>query len=90
MVFNWFTSDGDEKYDDILDELVTLIRVAQEDEDIHARLVAVLSLPVCDRHDELNKWIKSCETRGAPSHFIASIKLLLDDKIADKTLQALS
>jgi len=90
MIFNWFGSDKQQEYDDALDELVTLIRVAQEDKAIHDRLMTVLNLPICDRQIELKSWIASCEEQGAPSYFVSSIRLMLDEEIARKTLQAIS
>ena len=91
MSSNWFLSKVKRQSDrdDILDELVTLIRVAQEEESVFLRLNQVLSLPDAQRQIELTNWIQHCEKQQAPEPFVSSLKLLLDNGVAKLALEAI-
>ena len=91
MVINWLKTKLKElQQDEALDELVTLIRVAQDNDEVKARLVSVLSLPILDRQMELDAWVESCIKQQAPIEFVNSIRMLRDPEIAAKALQVIS
>jgi hypothetical protein len=68
---------------------VTLIRVAQEDEEIKEQLLAILALDKFNRESALNSLIEDLHLKQAPRAFVSAIANLLDDDVADKTLEIL-
>jgi len=94
MVINWLSDKfkaivRELNDDEALDDLVSLIQVAQDNEEVRRRLVAVLSLSELDRQKELDLWIESCQSQGAPEDFVQSIKMLRDPYIAERALKAI-
>lgn len=68
---------------------VTLIRVAQEDDEIKEQLFAILTLDKFNRESALNSLIEDLRLKEAPRGFVLAIANLLDDDVADKTLAML-
>jgi hypothetical protein len=68
---------------------VTLIRVAQEDGEIKEQLFAILTLDKFNRESALNSLIGDLRLKEAPRGFVSAIANLLDNDVADKTLEIL-
>ena len=66
---------------------VTLIRVAQEDQEIREQLFGILQQSPFHRKSLLNSLVKALTIKGAPSDFVSAIAYLLDDRIAEKALE---
>lgn len=72
-----------------MEELVTLIRVAQEDENVKTRLLDLLEQPEQVRVEEISRWVQHCKENGAPEDFVTALTLLKDNQIAKVTLAQL-
>lgn len=79
-VFN--ISDQKEGYE----ELVSLTLLAKEDPDVREHLMRILTLPADKRREAMLLWISDASAKGAPEPFLATLRLLLDDELAHKTL----
>ncbi len=66
------------------DAFVTLVKVAQNDPEVHATLVAILGQPPFHRKSLLNRLIQDMRVKGAPRNLISAIAELLDDSVAEK------
>ena len=71
------------------DNFVTLIQVAREDANIMQQLLSILSQERKKRGSILNSYINDLQLKKAPVEFISAIACLLQDDIADKTLEIL-
>jgi hypothetical protein len=71
------------------DAFVTLIRVAQDDPEIHQTLVAILRQPPFHRKSLLNTLLQDMRAQGAPKNLISAIAELLDDAVAEKVAEAI-
>jgi len=71
------------------DPFVTLIRVAQEDDEIRQRLFTILTQDKFNRESILNSYLEEMRLKQAPAEFISAIACLLDDDIAQKALEIL-
>jgi hypothetical protein len=71
------------------DPFVTLIRVAQEDDEIRKRLFTILTQDRFNRVSILNSYLEEMRLKQAPAEFISAIACLLDDNIAQKALEVL-
>ncbi len=69
---------------------VTLIRVAQEDADVRNQLLSILSLDRFNRESALNTLVDDLRLKKAPKELVSAIASLLDDDVADKTLEILA
>jgi len=69
---------------------VTLIRVAQEDADVRNQLLSLLSLDRFNRESALNTLVDDLRLKKAPKELVSAIASLLDDDVADKTLEILA
>lgn len=67
-----------------LDQLATLIAVAQEHQDVRQRLNLVLSKTHSERVVELNYWLDSFEQNNAPEEIVSAIRLLLNEEVAEQ------
>ncbi len=76
-MFNRVKSVGDNR------SFVTLILVAQEDEEIRKSLTVILGQQPARRKYELNKLILNMKAQSAPDDFVLAIDALLDDQVAD-------
>jgi len=68
---------------------VNLIRVAQDDPKIRAKLVKILSLDKFHRESLLNTFLEEIRLKGAPKEFVSAIATLLDDAVAQRALEIL-
>lgn len=68
---------------------VNLIRVAQEDPKIRAKLLKILSLDKFHRESLLNTSLEEMRLKGAPKEFVSAISTLLDDAVAQRALEIL-
>jgi hypothetical protein len=68
---------------------VTLIRVAQEDADVRDQLLTILSLDKFNRESALNTLVEDLRLKHAPKEFVSAIASLLDEDVAEKTLEML-
>jgi hypothetical protein len=68
---------------------VTLIRIAQEDEEIGRTLGRILSQDCFNRKSMLNTLIQDMRLKSAPVDFIRAIASLLDDDVARKASELL-
>jgi hypothetical protein len=71
------------------DEFVTLMRVAQEDNEIRNRLLAILVQPEFHRKSMLNTFIRDMKLQSAPSEFVSAIQFLLNDSVAERAIDLL-
>jgi hypothetical protein len=71
------------------DAFVTLIRVAQDDPEIHQTLMAILRQPPFHRKSLLNTLLQDMRAQGAPKNLISAIAELLDDAVAEKVAEAI-
>ena len=69
------------------DAFVTLIRVAQDDPEVHATLVAILRQPPFHRKSLLNTLLQDMRAEGAPKNLISAMTELLDDSVAEKVAE---
>jgi len=69
---------------------VTLIRFAQEDADVRNQLLSLLSLDRFNRESALNTLVDDLRLKKAPKELVSAIASLLDDDVADKTLEILA
>lgn len=69
---------------------VTLIRVAQEDADVRNQLLSLLSLDRFNRESALNTLVDDLRLKKAPKELVSAIASLLDDDVAEKTLEILA
>lgn len=72
-----------------MEELVSLIRVAQEDENVKTRLLDLLEQPEQVRVEEISRWVQHCKENSAPEDFVTALTLLKDGQIAKVTLAQL-
>jgi hypothetical protein len=72
-----------------IDSFITMLLTACEDETVHARLEALLSLPDRNRQDTVHSWVNDLLIAEAPKDFIAAIACLLDDKVAEKAYEVI-
>ena len=68
---------------------VNLIRLAQEDPKIRAKLLKILSLDKFHRESLLNTSLEEMRLKGAPKEFVSGISTLLDDAVAQRALEIL-
>ena len=68
---------------------VTLIRVAQDDPEVHATLAAILRQPPFHRKSLLNTVLQDMKARSAPKHLISAMTELLDDAVAEKVAEVI-
>jgi len=68
---------------------VNLIRVAQGDPKIRAKLLKILSLDKFHRESLLNTFLEEIRLKGAPKEFVSAIATLLDDAVAQRALEIL-
>ncbi|UCG64396.1 MAG: hypothetical protein JSW12_17455 [Deltaproteobacteria bacterium] len=68
---------------------VNLIRVAQEDPKIRAKLLKILSLDKFHRESLLNTSLEEMQLKGAPKELVSAISALLDDAVAQRVLEIL-
>ncbi|MBO6794176.1 MAG: hypothetical protein JJ895_09705 [Balneolaceae bacterium] len=66
--------------------LFDLIRVAQEDENIHQQLTSILSLESYHRRSALHSLIDQMKIKQAPDEIVLAISGLLEDDNAKKAL----
>jgi hypothetical protein len=71
------------------DAFVTLIRVGQDDPEIHQTLVPILRQPPFHRKSLLNTLLQDMRAQGAPKNLISAIAELLDDAVAEKVAEAI-
>jgi len=71
------------------DGFVSLMQVAQEDNEIRSRLLAILNQPEFHRKSMLHTFIQDMKLRSAPLELISAIKCLLDDAVAGRALDLL-
>lgn len=71
------------------DGFVNLIRVAQEDDEIRNRLLAILGQPEFQRKSLLNTFVRDMKFKSAPSELISAIQCLLNDAVAERALDLL-
>ena len=69
---------------------VSLIRVAQEDADVRNHLLSLLSLDRFNRESALNTLVDDLRLKKAPKELVSAIASLLDDDVAEKTLEILA
>ena len=70
--------------------LVTLIRAAQQDETFREQLVNLLSLDQLNRRSALNTFLDHLQLKQAPRLLESAVAMLLDDSVAQKTLEILT
>jgi hypothetical protein len=75
--------------DNITEPFVTMIQLAQEDPEIRATLLAILSKDEFNRTSMLNTYIEEMRLKGAPASFISAIACLLDSGVAQKAYAVL-
>lgn len=76
--------------DEAREALATLIRAAQQDADFREQLVNLLSLDAFNRHSALNTFLDQLRLKQAPARLESAIAMLLDDKVAEKSLMILT
>ena len=59
--------------DNVTEPFVTLIQLAQEDQEIKDTLIAILSKDEFNRTSILNTYIEEMRLKGAPTSFISAI-----------------
>jgi len=69
---------------------VALIRVAQEDADVRNQLLSILCLDRFNRESALNTLVDDLRLKKAPKELVSAIASLLDDDVAEKTLEILA
>jgi hypothetical protein len=69
---------------------ITMIRVAQEDPEIKAWLMGILSLDNFNRKSAVNTLLEQLILEKAPSEFISAIESLRDDQVAHRALEILT
>lgn len=69
---------------ELTESLITLLRVAQEDQEVLDQLSYILSLDSFHRKSALHSLIDSMHLNGAPDEIVAAISGLLEDHIADQ------
>jgi hypothetical protein len=69
---------------------VTLIRFAQEAADVRNQLLSLLSLDGFNRESALNTLVDDLRLKKAPKELVSAIASLLDDDVAEKTLEILA
>lgn len=88
-MIKWLKSLFVEDSPESMEELVDLIRVAQDDQNVKKRLLDLLEQPHQQRIDEVDRWVKHCKENSAPEQFTAALGLLKDAQIAKVTLAQL-
>lgn len=63
---------------------IDLLRLAREDQRIHAALVQLLSMEPARRQTLVHNWVSDLLVRGAPRAFTQAIACLMDDAIAEQ------
>ncbi|XOV90258.1 MAG: hypothetical protein ACFHX7_10335 [Pseudomonadota bacterium] len=72
------------------DDLVDLVRVAQEDPQIRQHLLLILEQPTFQRQSLINSWIEELRLVSAPVSLIRALAALTDDDRARITQEILS
>lgn len=88
-MINWLKSLFQDSTPSGMEELVSLIRVAQEDKNVKTRLLDLLEQPEQVRLAEISRWVQHSRENGAPEDFVTALTLLKDSQIAKVTLAQL-
>ncbi|MFC1885909.1 hypothetical protein ACFLZM_02495 [Thermodesulfobacteriota bacterium] len=72
------------------EDFVTLMRVAQENDEVRTRLLQLLSLDDFNRKSALNTWLDDIRLKGAPKELVSAIACLTDNGVAQKAFDILS
>ncbi|XOV85818.1 MAG: hypothetical protein ACFHX7_12595 [Pseudomonadota bacterium] len=71
------------------DDLVNLVRVAQEDAEIRRHLLLILEQQDFQRQSMINTWVEELRLAAAPSPLVRALQSLLDDDRAYKAHEIL-
>jgi hypothetical protein len=67
-------------------DFLRFVQVVQEESQIRQTLKSILELDNFNRKSALNTWLEELKIKQAPKKFRSALACLLDDDIAQKTL----